>query len=133
MDNLALSDDDSKQSQEGLSAITRLCLPNVQIVCLLNTPTGPVMIDHAQQIIDLEARPDSKTTQQLIRWAVSITRPNVYRHCTMQPAPEGWQEHSLLKNYRVMKFAQAEDGDYVCKLTSDLSVRLSKERGIEIE
>jgi len=133
MDNLALSDDDSKQSQEGLSAMTRLCLPTAQAICLLDTASGLMLLDDNQHNVNLNEKPTAKLTKQLIRWTISVTRPNVYRHFVTQPVSEGWKEHSLLKSYHAAKFIQTANDEYVCKLTSNLTLHLSKEIGLEIE
>lgn len=133
MDNMALSDDDSKQSQEGLSAMTRLCLPTAQVICLLNTTSRLGLLDDIQHVVNLNEKPTAKLTKQLMYWAVSITRPNVYRYFVTQQVSKGWEEHSLLKGYHVAKFTQTSNDEYVCKLTSDLSLHLSKEFGLEIE
>jgi CRISPR-associated endonuclease/helicase Cas3 len=133
MDNLELPDDDSAQSQEGLSAMTRLCLPSVQLICLLETDAGLVTLDESRQVVSLTQKPNSNLVKRLVRCAVAITRPSIYTHFVMQKAPPGWVEHSLLKGYRVGKFVQDASGEYVYKLTNDLSLRLTPERGIEIE
>ncbi len=131
MDNLELSDDESPQAQEGLSAMTRLCLPNVQLVCLIETAAGLVVLEQ-REVVDLKQKPNPKLAKGLVRCTVTITRPNVYRHFVAQKASDGWLEHALLKNYRVAKFTPDSNGEYVCSLTQNLSLRLSKERGIEI-
>ena len=132
MDNLELSDDESPQAQEGLNAMTRLCLPSVQLVCLIETATGTTLLDKSRETVDLAQKPSPQLATQFVRCTVTITRPYVYRHFVGQKAPDGWLEHSLLKNYHVAKFVPDSSGEYVCPLAQNLSLRLSKERGIEI-
>jgi CRISPR-associated endonuclease/helicase Cas3 len=135
MDSLELTDDDSPQTQAGLNAMTRLCLPTVQLVCLVRKPSGSLLLllDDKQEVVDLTRKPSGNLAKRLARCAVPISQPSVVEYFVGQKTPVGWQEHSVLKHYRAAGFAEEPDASLLCRLTSDLSLRLTQERGVEIE
>jgi CRISPR-associated endonuclease/helicase Cas3 len=127
--NLGLAED-SPELHQAFQALTRLGPPSVSLVCLhkvdgeLNTEP-----DGSGLTIDLAQKPNAEATGQLVRSTLAITHRGVVPYFQEQEPPPGWQDHPLLKQYRVAVFA---DGAYDLA-TISYALHLDRELGLIVE
>ncbi|MBN1135022.1 MAG: CRISPR-associated helicase Cas3', partial [Anaerolineae bacterium] len=126
----ALLEEDRPELHQTLQALTRLIPPGVSLVCLHQTPRGLTLEpDGSGPVIDLKQEPDPDLTKELAQRTVGVTYPStVMQHFLEAQVPVGWQEHPLLRNYRVAVF---QDG-YCALHDVAYTLRLCRELGLEI-
>ncbi|MBN1319014.1 MAG: CRISPR-associated helicase Cas3', partial [Anaerolineales bacterium] len=124
-----LLEEDSPEIHQSLQALTRLIQPSVSVVCLHDTERGLCLGDDGiGPLINLDRKPDSGLTRQLVQHTVSISHRGVVKRLLEQPIPAGWQRHTLLRTHRAAIFI-----DGVCTIDgSPYSLRLSRTMGLEI-
>lgn len=125
------AEDEDPQLHEQFRALTRQGLPSIQAVCLCQEGDDLYLPDsHGRarlaKRVDLQKEPGSAWTRKLVRAAVPLSLPLIYRQLKQEEVPPGWRKNSHLRFYRVLKF---RDGRATC---AGLTLLLDAERGIVI-
>lgn len=121
---------------QDLQALTRLGLPNVQVICLFDTGMGlNTREDGMGIVIDFEERPLPAIVRELVLNGVAVSRPELFQYFIRSAPPAGWNKHPLLRHYRMVVFDEhgvahvgpsANEG-------KGFTLRLSREYGLQIE
>jgi len=121
-------DEDNPELHQALRALTRLTRPTVTLVCLHQTDQGIVIDPEVSTQIDLKNEPDYDLARKLASRKVSLTNRTIVNHFVAQLAPNGWQNHPMLRYFRPIVFV---NNIYV--VNQQLSLRFDSKQGIIIE
>lgn len=124
--------EDAPDIHTAFQALTRLGPPSISLVCLHRTSTDlNTEPDGSGVTIELQRYPDAITTEAIVRVTVSVNRREVVTHFQAQTnaRPSVWRKHPLLRDHYIAEFDSAGR----CSLNERLALRLSREKGLEIE
>jgi len=118
--------EDSPALHEDLQALTRLCGPSLQVVCLFGSPESASMALEGQGSVPLHMAPDCELLPQILRRSLTIShRSLVARLLADGLQPEGWRRCPLLRHSRALFFGPsgvAEVGSFRIHLDSELGL-----------
>jgi CRISPR-associated endonuclease/helicase Cas3 len=130
--NADLSDDDDPSIHIAIRAATRDGRPSVTVVCL-HDENGAWRPWGSDLSITANLIPDHDTTQRLLRAAVPISQPAIFRALCTEPCPPKWRSNAHLRHTRAVLFHDgvAEVGSYRLTLDDALGVIIARKEDVD--
>lgn len=119
-------EEDHPDIHQAFQALTRLMLPSISLVCLIDL-SGYLFAIDGQTEISLEEKMNDNQIETLLKSSINVTRWSIIDHFTMHVVrPEQWQRNPALRYSFPAIFREG-----VCQLNEKVSLVLDKELGLQ--
>lgn len=118
--------EDDPDAHESLRALTRLSVPSVSVVCLVETPDGLCTACEPPIAVERNKTPTLEESKRILESAVTLSYGACLRDFPASMTPPGWHTSPLLRHHRAAIFREGvfATARNRIHLDSDLGIRL---------